>query len=68
MRSAFIVKTQYLVSVLKLMSSPIEYRNSMASPPPVYRMDWAAEEIDMFVPANIANMMLSFVCDSIVCC
>ena len=56
MRSAFIVKTQYLVSVLKLMSSPIEYRNSMASPPPVYRMDWAAEEINMFAPANIANI------------
>ena len=54
MRSAFIVKTQYLVSVLKLMSSPIEYRNSMASPPPVYRMDWAAEEINMFAPAKIA--------------
>ena len=45
--------------VLKIMScqeSPIEYRNSMASPPPVHRMDWAAEEINMFAPANIANI------------
>ena len=61
MRRAFAEKIVGLKNhVMSCQESPIEYRNSMASPPPVYRMDWAAEEINMFAPAiiaNIANMM-----------